>query len=85
MPILKVIHLLLPERRREEYCLSKTFRTALLGESLDYSAGLERPGDILIAQELRSSPPLPGLLAGRQMSVGGSTQALFSSTVGPRR
>lgn len=82
--ILKIIHLLLPERRRGEYCLSKTFRTALLRESLDHSAELQRPSDILRAKELKSSPALPGLLAGGQMPVVGFTQAVFSSTVGPR-
>lgn len=33
--LLKIIHLLPPERRHGVHCLSKTFRTALLGESLD--------------------------------------------------
>lgn len=70
--ILKIIHLLPPERRRGEYCLSKTLSIALLRESLDHSAELQRPSDSLRAKELKSSPALPGLLGGEQMPIVGS-------------
>lgn len=82
--ILKIIHLLPPERRRGECCLSKTFRIALLRESLDHNAELQRPSDILKVKKLKSSPVVLGFLAGgRQMPLVGSTQAVFSSTLGP--